>query len=55
MRLGRTSDAERTTTLFLNKTLLDDALDVWDESAIVERARRLCQVAARVWPYSDGI
>ena len=43
------------TTLFLNKTLLDDAPEVWDESAIVERARRLCQVAARVWPYSDDI
>lgn len=41
--------------LFLNKTLLDDAPDVWDEAAIKERAKQLCAAAAKVWPHSDGI
>lgn len=41
--------------LFLNKTLLDDAPDVWDEAAIEERAKRLCAAAANVWPHADGI
>ena len=41
--------------LFLNKTLLDDAPDVWDEAAIEERARQLCAAAAKVWPHADGI
>lgn len=39
--------------LFLNKTLLDNAPDVWDEDAIQERAIRMCQAAARVWPYKN--
>lgn len=41
--------------LFLNKTLLDDAPDVWDEAAIEERAKQLCAAAAKVWPHADGI
>ena len=41
--------------LFLNKTLLEKAPEVWDEAAIAERAKRLCQVAAKVWPYADKI
>lgn len=41
--------------LFLNKTLLDDAPDVWDEAAIAERAKQLCAAAAKVWPHADGI
>ena len=43
------------TVLFLNKNLLDGAPDVWNEAGIVERARRLCEVAAMVWPYADKI
>lgn len=39
--------------LFLNKTLLDEAPEVWDEAAIAERARQLCQVASSVWPHAD--
>jgi hypothetical protein len=39
--------------LFLNKTLLDDTGDVWDEPAIEERAKRLYKLAAKVWPYVD--
>ena len=39
--------------LFLNKTLLDEATEVWDEAAIAARAKRLCQVATKVWPHAD--
>lgn len=42
-------------TLYLNKGLLDQAPDVWDEAAIEKRARGLCQVAIKVWPHADGI
>ena len=45
----------RFSTLFLNKTLLDDAPAAWDEAAIADRARRLCQAAIKVWPQADGI
>lgn len=45
----------RHTTLFLNKDLLTEAPDVWDEAAIEERAKRLCHAAARVWPHTDDI
>ena len=41
--------------LFLNKTLLDNAPDVWDEKAIEARARQLAQVAIEVWPHADKI
>ena len=41
--------------LFLNKSLLDNAPDVWNESAIVERARRLHRVAVRVWPHAEAL
>ena len=41
------------TTLFLNKALLNNAPDVWDEDAIRKRAVNICQAAARVWPYAD--
>ncbi len=42
-------------TLFLNKVLLANAPDVWDEDAIKTRARRLFQAAAKVWPHADKI
>lgn len=42
-------------TLFLNKDLLKEAPDVWDEAAIEERAKRLCEAAIRVWPHADDI
>lgn len=42
-------------TLFLNKDLLHNAPEVWDESAIEERAKRLCQAATKVWPHAVGI
>ncbi|MCY3544400.1 MAG: DUF262 domain-containing HNH endonuclease family protein [Chloroflexi bacterium] len=39
--------------LSLNKDYVDEAK--WDEKAIEERARRLAQVAIKVWPHADGI
>ena len=42
-------------TLFLNKDLLDNAPEVWDESAIGERAKRLCLMATKMWPHDDNI
>ena len=45
----------RHSVLFLNKTLVDEAPNEWDESAIAERAKRLFTVAARVWPHADEI
>lgn len=41
--------------LRLNRTLLSEAPDVWDEAAIDERGRRLCAMAVKVWPHADGI
>ena len=39
--------------LFLNKTLISEAPDEWDEMAIAERANSLVQSAVKVWPYAD--
>ncbi len=47
------ADLRNHSVLFLNKTLLDTAPDVWDEDAIQKRAIKMCQSAARVWPYAD--
>lgn len=38
------------TTLFINKNLLENAPDVWDEDTIEERSKHLCEVAKKVWP-----
>lgn len=38
------------TVLFLNKQLLGEAPDVWNEEMIALRAKRLFKAAARVWP-----
>lgn len=46
---------ERFSTLYLNKILLENVPDVWDEAAIATRARRLCQAAIKVWPHAEGI
>ena len=46
---------DKHSVLFLNKDLLRHAPDVWNETAIDVRARRLCQTAIKVWPHADGI
>ena len=40
-------------SLFLNKTLLDDAPDVWDEDAITERSKYLAEIICQIWPSAD--
>ena len=42
-------------TLFLNKQLLEQYTEVWNERSIADRARRLGQAASRVWPYADEL
>ena len=46
---------DKHSVLFLNKDLLHHAPDVWNETVIAARARRLCQAAIKVWPHADGI
>ena len=41
--------------LFLNKQLVNDGPDTWDEAAIERRAERLHALAVEVWPHSSGI
>ena len=38
---------------FLNKNLVSEAPDVWNETTIEQRALALCESAARVWPSSE--
>lgn len=42
-------------SLFLNKTLLDDAPDAWDEAAITKRSRDLAQIIMQIWPSADTL
>ena len=41
--------------LYLNKELLDNAPEVWDETAIVKRSEQLAQEIVQIWPHADGI
>ena len=41
--------------LFLNKNLLDNHPDVWDEAAIEKRSQEMAQKAIDIWPHADGI
>ena len=45
----------RYTVLYLNKKLLEEAPDVWDEETISDRARMLSRSAARVWPSAESM
>ena len=47
------ADLRNHSILFLNKTLLDNVQDIWDEAAIEKRAVSMCHAAARVWPHAD--
>ena len=53
--LGKREELNKHAVLSLNRELLDNAPDIWDETAIAERAHRLCQAAIKVWPHADGI
>ena len=41
-------------SLFLNKTLLDNPPAMWDEKSIDERSLRLAKAAIEIWPHIDG-
>ena len=41
--------------LFLNKRLVNDGPQVWDEAAIEERARWLHANAVKVWPHCSDM
>jgi len=41
------------TTLFLNKAIVDDNPDGWDETSIQSRGERLAQRAIAIWPGPD--
>ena len=40
-------------SLFLNKTLLDDVADVWNETAILKRSACLAETIMQIWPSAD--
>ena len=40
-------------SLFLNKTLLDDTSHVWDEAAISRRGQFLTEIILQIWPSAD--
>ena len=40
--------------MFLNKRLVNDGLEIWDEQAIQDRAKWLHGRAVQVWPHADG-
>ncbi len=41
---------EMHSSLPINRALIDEAGQVWDEQAIIDRGRRLAEIAIRVWP-----
>ena len=41
--------------LYLNKELLENAPEVWDETAIVKRSKQLAQAIVQIWPHADNI
>ena len=40
--------------MFLNKDLIQHSPSVWDETAIMERGRRLHQAAIQAWPHASA-
>ena len=46
---------QKYSSLYLNKELLDNAPEVWDEAAIVKRSKQLAQAIVQIWPHADGI
>lgn len=41
--------------MYLNKELLENAPEVWEETAIVERSEQLAQAIVEIWPHADDI
>ena len=40
-------------SLFLNRNLLQNAPEVWDEDVITERSEYLAEIICQIWPYAD--
>lgn len=54
--IGKREELRKHSTLFLNKEMVDDHHGVtWGEAQIEARARRLSQLAIKVWPYADQL
>ena len=41
--------------LYLNKQLVNEGPDVWDETAIKERGKQLYKSAVKIWPHGDDL
>ena len=40
-------------SLLLNRTLLNNATEVWDENAIRERSEYLAEIILQIWPHAN--
>ena len=50
----RREDLRNHSSLFLNRTLLDNAPEAWDEDAIAERCEYLAEKILQIWPSVDS-
>ena len=44
---------DKHSTLALNKRLLEETGDVWDEETIRERSQQLARIVTELWPAGD--
>lgn len=51
--IEKREELRKHSSLFLNKTLLDDAPDVWDEEAIKSRCQYLAEKITEIWPSAE--
>ena len=52
--IEKRKELHKHSSLFLNKTLLDDAPDVWDEATIERRGQFLVENILKIWPSGDA-
>ena len=48
-------ELQKHSTLFLNKTLLENPPEVWDEDSIRERSAKLTEEIIKIWPHAGSI
>ena len=53
--LEKRVELQKHSMLFLNKTLLENPPEVWDEDSIRERSVKLTEEIIKVWPHTDSI
>ena len=46
---------QKYSSLYLNKELLDNASEVWDETVIEKRSKQLAQAIVQIWPHAADI